>query len=84
MQKALTEMNIQIANAISDITGVSGMKIITAILEGERDPYVLADLRNKRVKASRKDVARSLEGTWREGLLFELQQALRSYRFIHP
>jgi transposase len=57
MQKALTEMNIQIANAISDITGVSGMKIVTAILEGERDTDVLADLRDKRVKASREEVA---------------------------
>ncbi len=51
MQKALTEMNIQIANAISDITGVSGLKIVNAILNGERDPCVLADLRDKRVKA---------------------------------
>ncbi len=83
MQKALTEMNIQIANAISDITGVSGLKIVNAILNGERDPCVLADLRDKRVKASREEVARSLEGTWREDLLFELQQALRSYHFIH-
>jgi transposase len=46
MQKALTEMNIQLANAISDITGVSGMKIVNAILNGERNPYVLADLRD--------------------------------------
>jgi len=83
MQKALTEMNIQIANAISDITGVSGMKIVTAILDGQRDPYILADLRDKRVRASREEVARSLEGTWREDLLFELDQALKSYRFIH-
>jgi transposase len=83
MQKALTEMNIQIANALSDITGVSGMKIIRAILDGERDPYRLADLKDKRVKASREEVARSLEGSWREDLLFELRQALNSYCFIH-
>jgi transposase len=83
VKKALTEMNIQIANAISDITGVSGMRIIAAILDGERNPFVLADLRDKRVKASREEVARSLEGTWREDLLFELDQALNSYIFIH-
>ena len=83
MQKALTRMNIQLANALSDITGVSGMKIISAILHGERDPYQLADLRDKRVKASREEVARSLEGNWREDVLFELRQALHSYRFIH-
>lgn len=75
MQKALTEMNIQIANAISDITGVSGMSIIAAILAGERNPCVLADLCDKRVKASREEVAQSLEGTWREDLLLELDQA---------
>jgi transposase len=83
MQKALTERNIQVANALSDITGVSGMKIITAILDGERDPYRLADLRDKRVKASREEVARSLEGNWRKDVLFELRQALDYYRFIH-
>lgn len=83
MQKALTEMNVQLANAISDITGVSGMSIIAAILKGERDPYRLADLRDKRVKAGREEVARALEGTWREDLLFELKQALNSYGFIH-
>jgi transposase len=83
MQKALTGMNIQLANAISDITGVSGLKIVNALLAGERDPYVLADLRDKRVKAGREEVARSLEGTWRDDLLFELQQALNSYLFIH-
>ena len=83
MQKALTTMNIQLSNALSDITGVSGMKIVTAILNGERDPYHLADLRDKRVKASREEVARSLEGTWRDDLLFELRQAWNSYRFIH-
>jgi transposase len=83
MQKALTTMNIQLANALSDITGVSGMRIVTAILNGERDPYRLADLRDKRVRASREEVARSLEGTWRDDLLFELAQALNQYRFIH-
>src|SRR5215831_12982811 len=81
MQKALTKMNIQLANVISDISGVSGQAIIGAILEGERDPYQLADLRHARVRASREEVARSLEGNWREEVLFELRQAVDQYHF---
>lgn len=83
MQKALTKMNIQLANAISDISGVSGQAIIGAILKGERDPYQLADLRDRRVQASREEVAHSLEGNWREDIIFELQQAVDSYAFAH-
>jgi transposase len=83
MQKALTKMNIQLANVISDITGVSGMAIIGAILKGERDPYQLANLKHERVQASREEVARSLEGNWRDDLLFELRQAVNSYHFVH-
>ncbi len=83
MQKALTKMNVQVANVLSDISGVSGQAIIAAILQGERDPYKLADLRDARVQASREEVARSLEGTWREDVLFELQQAVDSYQFAH-
>ena len=83
MQKALTKMNIQLANVISDITGVSGQAIIAAILTGERDPWKLADLKHEMVKASRDEVARSLEGNWRDDLLFELRQAVDSYNFAH-
>jgi transposase len=83
MQKALTKMNIQLANVISDITGVSGQAIIAAILKGERDPWKLADLKHGMVKASRDEVARSLEGNWRDDLLFELRQAVDSYDFAH-
>jgi transposase len=83
MQKALTKMNVQLANVISDISGVSGQAITTAILQGERDPYRLADLADYRVKASREEVARSLEGNWRADVLFELQQAVDSYHFAH-
>lgn len=83
MQKALTKMNVQLANVISDISGVSGQAIIGAILEGERDPYKLADLRDGRVHASREEIARSVEGSWREDLLFELKQALDAYKFAH-
>lgn len=81
MQKALTQMNVQLANAISDISGASGQAIIRAILQGERDPYQLADLRNYRVRATREEIARSLEGTWSEDHLFELQQAVDHYDF---
>jgi transposase len=83
MQKALTKMNVQLANVISDISGVSGRAIIAAILKGERDPYQLADLKHERVQASREEVARSLEGNWREDVLFELQQAVEAYEFAH-
>jgi transposase len=83
MQKALTKMNVQLANVISDISGVSGQAIVSAILQGERDPYKLADLTDYRVKASREEVARSLEGNWRADVLFELQQAVDSYHFAH-
>ena len=83
MQKALTKMNVQLANVISDISGVSGQAIVTAVLKGERDPYKLAALTDYRVKASREEVARSLEGNWRADVLFELQQAVDSYHFAH-
>ena len=83
MQKALTKMNIQLANVLSDISGVSGQAIIDTILKGERDPWKLADLKHELVKASRDEVARSLEGNWRADLLFELQQAVDSYHFAH-
>ena len=81
MQKALTKMNIQLANVLSDISGVSGQAIIGAILKGERDPYQLADLKHQRVEASRAEVARSLEGNWREDVRLEWQQAVEAYEF---
>jgi transposase len=83
MQKALTKMNVQLANVISDISGLSGQAIIHAILQGERDPFQLADLVDYRVKASREEVARSLEGNWRAEVLFELRQAVDSHHFAH-
>lgn len=81
MQKALTQMNVQLANTISDVSGVTGQAIIRAILAGERDVYKLADLKDYRIRASREEIARSLEGTWREDLLFELQQVVDRYDF---
>lgn len=81
MQKALTTMNVQLANVISDISGVSGMKIIRAILKGERDPRELAKMRDKRIQASEEEIASSLEGHWREEVLFELKQVVEGYDF---
>ena len=82
MQKSMITMNIQLSNAISDITGVTGQAIIRAVLAGERNPGELAKLRDRRVKATEQEVARSLEGNWRADMLFELQQAVDAYDFI--
>ncbi len=81
MQKALTQMNIQLANVLSDVSGVTGQAIIKAILGGERDPHKLAAFRNSRVKASEEQIARSLEGNWQEDLLFVLKQEQDGYEF---
>jgi transposase len=81
IQKALTTMNIRLANAISDVSGVTGQAIIRAILKGERDPRVLAKLRDRRIRASEEEVVRSLEGNWRDDVLFELRQVVECYDF---
>jgi transposase len=80
-QKALTSMNVQLANAISDIGGLSGQTIIRSILAGERDARKSAQLRDRRIRASEEEVARSLEGNWQEDQLFELRQAVDEYDF---
>jgi len=69
IQKALTEVNIQLANVLSDVSGVTGEAILKAILAGERDPHKLAALRDPRVKASEEQIARYLEGNWVENLI---------------
>jgi transposase len=81
MQKTLTQMNIQMANVLSDVSGVTGQAIIRAILVGERDPRKLAAFRDPRVKASEEEIARSLEGNWQEDLLFVLKQEQVGYEF---
>ncbi len=81
IQKAMTQMNIQLANVLSDVSGVTGQAIIKAILAGERDPHELAAFRDWRVKASEEEIARSLEGNWQEDLLFVLQQEQNGYEF---
>jgi transposase len=81
MQKALITMNIQLSNAISDISGVTGQAIIRAIVKGERDPWKLAGLRDRSIQASEEELAHSLEGHWREDTLFELDRVLDCYDF---
>lgn len=81
MQKALSQMNIQLHHVLSDITGLSGMAILDAILAGERDPVTLAALCNRRVRSSRETVAKSLEGDYRAEHLFALKQSLCGFRF---
>jgi transposase len=79
MQKALELMNIKIHTVISDIDGKTGIRIIEAILAGERDPEVLANMRDKRIKASREEIVKSLEGYWTTEHLFELRQCYKLY-----
>ena len=79
MQKALTEMNLQLHRVISDITGTTGLAIIGAILAGERNPQVLAALKDGRIKASQEDIAAALTGDYRAEHLFILQQELNLY-----
>lgn len=79
MQKALTQMNVQLANVISYVSGLTGQTIVRAIVAGERDPVKLAGLSHPGIQASREDVAKSLEGNWRPELLFVLQQEVEMY-----
>ena len=81
MQKALTQMNIQLANVISDVAGVTGQAIVRDIVAGERDPQVLAAYRDRRIKASEHEIAKSLQGNWRGEHLFALKQALAVFDF---
>jgi len=81
MQKALTEMNVQLHKVISDITGVTGIKIIEAILRGERDTQALAQLKNPHIKSSEETIAKALAGDYRREHLFALRQAFELYFF---
>jgi transposase len=81
IQKAMTQMNIQLANVLSDVSGMTGQAVIKAILGGERDPQKLAEFRDARVKSSKEEIARSLEGHWQEDLLFVLRQEQNGYEF---
>jgi transposase len=81
MQKALTQMNLQLHHVLSDITGQSGLAILDAILAGERNPAVLAQLRHARVQASEEIITKSLLGDYQREHLFTLRQSLQAYRY---
>jgi transposase len=80
MQKALTQMNVQFQHVISDITGLTGLAIMDAIVAGERDPAVLAKLRDPRIKANEETIRKSLVGNWRAEHILALKQRLSLYR----
>ena len=82
MQKALEQLNIQLHKAISDITGVSGMAIIQAIVNGETDPNKLALLRHQSVKKSDEEMVKALTGNFRKEHIFSLKQALELYEIL--
>lgn len=81
MQKALLQMNLQLSQVLSDVTGETGLKIIRAIVAGERDPHTLATLRNSRCHKAEDEIALALTGTWRAEHLFVLQQSLALFDF---
>jgi transposase len=81
MQKALDQMNLQLHHVLSDITGLSGLAILDAILAGTRDPQVLARLRDGRVKASEETIMQALTGDYRPEHVFTLRQSLAAYRY---
>jgi hypothetical protein len=81
MQKALDQMNVQIHHVLNDITGVSGLKIIDAILAGERDPLALAGLCHGGVKNSEDTIAKSLEVDYRPEHIFALRRSLAAFRY---
>ena len=82
MQKALTQMNVQLANVISDVVGETGQKILRAIVTGERDGQILGAMKNTRIHASVDEIAKSLQGNWRSEHLFALKQALGAFDFV--
>jgi transposase len=81
LQKALTQMNLHLHHVLADVMGQSGLRILDAILAGERDPARLAALRDKKVKASAEQVQKALQGDWRPEHLFVLRQSLAAYRY---
>lgn len=81
VQKALDQMNVQLHHVVSDITGETGLAILDAIVQGERDPAVLARHRNYRCKKSEAEIAAALRGDWRPEHLFTLRQSLAAWRY---
>ena len=83
MQKALMQMNVQLHHVVSDITGLTGMRILHAIVEGQQDPNVLAEHRDRRCKASQDTLRQALTGNFRPEHVFALRQSLELYEFHH-
>jgi transposase len=81
MQKALLQMNVQLSQAVSDISGMTGQTIMRAILAGERNPQTLAAMREPGCKKSEEEIGKALTGTWREEHLFILKQSVAMYDF---
>jgi transposase len=81
MQKSLEQMNVKLAEVVSEVTGLTGMAIIRAVLSGERDPLALAKLRNVNCKRTEAEIARALQGNWRAEHLFALKQAVALHEF---
>jgi transposase len=82
MQKSLDQMNVRVHRAVSDIDGATGMAILRAIVDGERDAGELAKLRDRRCRKSEAEIAEQLSGHWREDHLFSLRQGLQMYDAI--
>ena len=78
-----TETHVQLHHAVTDMTGETGMRIIRAVVAGERDPAVLATHRDRRCHASEEEIAAALAGNWREEHVFALGQALELYDAYH-
>jgi transposase len=83
MKKALDQINVKLTEVVSDITGMTGQRIIAAILAGGRDPAKLARLRDPKCKNDAATIARALEGTWRPEHVFALRQPYELYHFHH-
>jgi transposase len=84
MQKALQQMNVHLHHAVSDLVGATGLRILDAILGGERNPKVLVELRDDKLckKTTKEELGKALEGDWRNEHLFELKQSLETYRHL--
>jgi transposase len=84
MQKALQQMNVHLHHAVADLAGATGLRILDAIMAGERDPAKLAELRDDKLckRTTKPELQKALEGDWREEHLFSLRQALETYRHL--
>jgi hypothetical protein len=84
MQKALQQMNVHLHHAVSDVVGATGLRILDAIVQGERDPEELVELRDDKLckKTTKEELKMALQGDWKEEHLFVLRQALETYRHL--